>query len=76
MTFFIFSGTSSIVSPATSRSHGDEGGHCWETGGHSVPQNLHSAIRKRQVKRRVATSGLSVRFTHCFAFYEQNFIEY
>jgi len=45
----IFSGTSSIVSLASSRSHGDEGRHRWETGWHSVPQNLHSAIRECQV---------------------------
>ena len=44
-------GAPSSVSPAASRGHGDEGGYCRQTKRHHVPQDIHPAPRKRQVRR-------------------------
>lgn len=42
-------GETAAVGAAASRCHGDEGGHCWDSQGLHVPQDLHSTIRQRQV---------------------------
>lgn len=34
-------GEPAVVSVATTRCHGDEGGHRWKAAGHHVPQNIH-----------------------------------
>ena len=52
MTVLSIVGTVAVVGLASARRDGDEGIHRRQTGLHTVSQDLHSEIRKRQVKDR------------------------
>ena len=52
MTVLSIAGTVAVVGLASARRDGDEGRHRRQTGRHTVSQDLHSEIRKRQVKDR------------------------
>ena len=45
-------GAAAAVRAAAPRRHGDEGRHRGQTHRHSVPQNIHSAPRERQVSQQ------------------------